>query len=104
MRHTSAIACICTMLSIFSIHAQNLISGGGFEQQTEWGLYIDESSSAQASISYPTGDAPQGSSYARIDVTQAGTTDMQVQFQLPLFTCEQDVRYTLSFQARGPHT
>ena len=81
----------------------NLISNGGFELAgSGWNLYVQSGVGAAATISYPTTGAPEGTIYGSVDVTQAGTQDVQVQLQLPQFTAVVNAIYTVTFKARGP--
>ena len=81
----------------------NLIGNGGFELQgSGWNLYIQDSTGAVASMSYPDSIAPEGARFGRLTITTPGSDYSQVQVQLPLFTAELNAIYAVTFKARGP--
>jgi hypothetical protein len=84
-----------------TIPTNSLISNGGFEVEgSGWNLYVQPGVGADASVSFPSDSAPEGSKYARVNVVSASDAS-QVQWQLPIFTAEKGAIYTLTYKARG---
>ena len=84
-----------------TIPTNSLISNGGFEVEgSGWNLYVQPGVGAEATVSFPSDSAPEGSKYARVNVVSAGDAS-QVQWQLPIFTAEKGAIYTLTYKARG---
>lgn len=80
----------------------NLLSGGDFETQSdldEWDLWSDNG--YMATITRDSGDAPSGTSSAKINVTQAGGTDWKVSFSYQPVALSANTGYTISFQAKA---
>ena len=83
----------------------NLIDNGGFEAaQAGWNLLIQ--SGFTASIAYPTDSAPEGTTYARVTVTNVTVTDpnqdnWKVQLQLPEWMAIKNAIYRLTFKVRS---
>jgi|GEM_PF-1739991 Carbohydrate binding domain. len=87
-----------------AVPTNSVISNGGFELLgSGWNLYVQPGVGAEATVSYPTTGAPEGSKYASVNVTMTGDAS-QVQLQLPIFTAEKNAIYTLTYKARGAGT
>jgi hypothetical protein len=84
-----------------TVPTNSLISNGGFEVEgSGWNLYVQPGVGAEATATFPSDSAPEGSKYARVNVVSAGDAS-QVQWQLPIFTAEKNAIYTLTYKARG---
>jgi hypothetical protein len=87
-----------------TVPTNSLIPNGGFELESSgWNLYVQSGVGAEATISFPDSAAPEGSKFARVNITSTGDPS-QVQLQLPIFTAEANAIYTLTFKARGAGT
>jgi hypothetical protein len=87
-----------------TVPTNSLISNGGFEVEgSGWNLYVQPGVGAEATATFPSDSAPEGSKYARVNVVSAGDAS-QVQWQLPIFTAEANATYTLTYKARGAGT
>jgi hypothetical protein len=101
-RVLTAVVIAATTVQIF---AQNLISNGGFEDAgTGWNLQCQ--TDFAATVSYPTSGAPEGTTYALINVTQVTVVDPQqdnwkVRLQLPDWEATKNGVYRLTFKARS---
>lgn len=80
----------------------NLLSGGNFENSSDmarWSLWAD--AGYAATVSRDTGQAAEGTSSAKINVTRAGGTDWQISFAMQPVRVTEDTEYTLSFWAKA---
>ena len=104
----------CMVLTAFSfvfagqLFAQNLITNGGFESGgTGWNLQLQ--TNFLGTVTYPTTGAPEGTTYAHVNVTQAPGTNpdsinWMAQLQFPQWTAVKNAIYTLSFKAKSSAT
>lgn len=96
---------VLSILFASQLSAQNLINNGGFENgNAGWTLMVQSGFSATAA--YPTEGAPEGTTFARVTVTQVNVTDpnsdnWKVQLQAPEWTAERDAIYRLVFKVRS---
>ncbi len=104
----------CMVLTAFSfifagqVFAQNLITNGGFESGgTGWNLQLQ--TNFLGTVTYPTTGAPEGTTYAHVNITQAPGTNpdsinWMAQLQFPQWTAAKNAIYTLSFKAKSSAT
>ncbi|MGB7569339.1 MAG: carbohydrate binding domain-containing protein [Chitinivibrionales bacterium] len=104
----------CMVLTAFSfvfagqLFAQNLITNGGFESGgTGWNLQLQ--TNFLGTVTYPTTGAPEGTTYAHVNITQAPGTNpdsinWMAQLQFPQWTAVKNAIYTLSFKAKSSAT
>jgi len=92
------------------LFAQNLITNGGFENAGNpglgWNLYIADTAGFAATITYPDSAAPEGATYAHVNVTKATVNNAEfdnykVQLQLPQWVATRNASYKLAFKARS---
>lgn len=106
MNFIRCIAAATMSVAIVSqIFAQNLITNGGFESNgTGWNLM--KQTGFAATVEYPTTGAPEGTTFARVHVTQVTVTNpdndnWKVQFQAPEWTTTKNAIYRLAFKVRS---
>jgi hypothetical protein len=106
MQHVHAITLSLLLGLATSVQAQNLITNPGFEADplgNYWSLWKDSSAAAaNAVISYPNTGAPQGTRYARVEVTVPSTENWHIQLQIPPdWIADSGTTYDLKFWARS---
>jgi Carbohydrate binding domain. len=90
------------------LFAQNLITNGGFESGgTGWNLQLQ--TGFLGTVTYPTTGAPEGTTYAHVNITQAPGTNpdsinWMAQLQFPQWTAVKNAIYKLSFKAKSSAT
>jgi Carbohydrate binding domain len=89
-----------------AVKGQNLITNPSFEAETPsnyWGLWKDSSAAAaNAAISFPDSGAPQGTKYARVEVTEPSLENWHIQLQIPPdWIADSGVTYELKFWAKS---
>ncbi len=95
--------------AISSLSTPNLVSGGGFESQSDlemWDLWADTDEGYSATLALDTTSAAADIASAKIDVLQTGGVDWRVSYSFDPISVISGTEYTLSFWAKadGPRS
>ncbi len=90
--------------AIPSLTTPNLVSGGGFESQSDldnWDLWADSAEGYSATLALDTTAAAIDSASAKINILQTGGVDWRVSFSFEPLSVLSGTEYTLSFWAKS---